>query len=60
MALKDLKSELTQVRSETSCIFGGGKCSEDTIKANQVGSRGDKGHEIIILEHEVEETTMDC
>ena len=60
MSLKNLKAELTRVRSDATQIVSGGKGIEETVVANQAESSGDKGNEIIILEHEEEETTMDC
>ena len=59
-AVKNLKAELIRVRSDATQIVSGGKCIEETVVANQAESSGDKDNEIIILEHEEEETMMDC
>ena len=59
-ALKNLKAELTRVRSDATQIVSGGKGIEETVEANQAESFGVKDNEIIILEHEEEERTMDC
>ena len=60
MALKNLKAELTRVRSDATQIVSGGKDIEETVVANHAESPGDKDNEIIILEHEDKETMMDC
>ena len=59
-ALKNLKAELTRVRSDTTHIVIGVEGIEETVKANHVESSGDKDNEIIVLEDEGEEPTMDC
>ena len=59
-ALKNLKAELTRVRSDATQIVSGGKGIEENVVANQAESSGVKDNEIIILEHEEEERTMDC
>ena len=59
-SLKNLKAELTRVRSDNTHIVIGGEGIKETVKANQVESSGDKDNEIIVLEDEGEETTIDC
>ena len=60
MALKNLKAELTRVRSDAKQIVSGGEGIEETAKANLVELCDDKDNEIIFFENQGEETTMDC
>ena len=60
MSLKNLKAELTRVRSDATGIASDDKGISENVVANQAESSGVKDNEIIILEHEEEERTMDC
>ena len=59
-ALKNLKAELSRVRTDATQIVSDGKGIEETVMANQAESSGGKDNEIFILVHEDEETAMDC
>ena len=51
MALKNLKAELTRVRSDATQIVSGGKGIEENVVTNQAESFSVKDNKIIILEH---------
>ena len=57
MSLKNLKAELHQARLNTVNAISDG--FEETIEAKQVETSGDTD-EIIVLEHQEQEQSMDC
>ena len=59
MALKNLKAELHQARLDTAQTINDGKGIDETIEAKQVETTGNTD-EIIVLEHQEKEPSMDC
>ena len=59
MALKNLKTELHQARLDTAQTINEGKGIDETIEAKQVETSGNTD-EIIVLEHQEKEPSMDC
>ena len=59
MALKNLKAELHQARFDNAQLINGGKGINETIEEKQVETSGNTD-EIIVLEHQEQEPSMDC
>ena len=59
MALKNLKAELHQARLDTAQTINDDKGIDETIEAIQVETSGNTD-EIIVLEHQEKEQSMDC
>ena len=59
MALKNLKAELNQARLDTAQTINDDKGIDEKIEAIQVETSGNTD-EIIVLEHQEKEQSMDC
>ena len=59
MALKNLKAELHQARIDTTQTINDDKGIDETIEAKQVETSVNTD-EIIVLEHQEKEPSMDC
>ena len=59
MALKNLKAELHQARLDTAQTINDDKGIDETIEPKQVETSGNTD-EIIVLEHQEKEPSMDC